>query len=71
MRQMTHDRSVEWNLLSKCQVPSFNGFGFMMFRKLEGKASVADFFSNSGNEEGVCRKALATLGLLINFILFV
>ena len=68
---MTHDGWVELNLLSKCQVPIFNGFGFMMFRKLGGKASVADFFSISGNEEGVCRKALGTLGLLINFILFV
>ena len=57
---MTCDKWGEVNLLSKLQVPSFKGLGFMMFLRLGGKGSLNELI----NDKGVFRIALATPGLL-------
>ena len=52
------------NIVSKFQVPSFNGLGVMMFWRLVGKGSVNQWINEWMNHDGVCRTAPATPGLL-------
>ena len=49
------------NIVSTFQVPSYNGFGVMVFLGFGGKGSLSDLINNGV----VCRTALATPGLLI------
>ena len=52
------------NILSKCQLPSSYGLGWMMFGILGGKGWITDFI----DKESVCRTAPAIPGLLIKEI---
>ena len=56
------------NIVSEYQVPSSNGLGVMMFEDWEEKGQG---FNELINNDGVCRTAPATPGLLIiaNFTL--
>ena len=57
---VTHDTWCGVNILSKFQLSSSNGLGFMMLWISGGKGSV----TRSVNDEAVCRTAPATPGLL-------
>ena len=46
------------------QVPSSNGFGFMVFWRFWGKGSLSQSISKWINDEGVCRTDPASQGLL-------
>ena len=48
------------NILSKFQLPSSNGLGFMISWRLGGKGSVTEWINRSINNEAVCRTAPAT-----------
>ena len=43
MWHVTHDTWQVVNIVSKCQVPSFNGLGFMVFWRFEGKDELLNF----------------------------
>ena len=65
MWHVTCDRWGEMHLLSKFQLPSSNGLGFMMLWRLEVKGSLSHWI----NDEGVGRTAPANpslLNILIN-----
>ena len=51
------------NIVSKFQLSSSSGFGFMMFGRSGGKASISDLIY----DRGVCRTTLATPDLLISY----
>ena len=53
------------NILSKCQFPSTYSLWFMIFWSFLGKAWLTKSMNQSISDKGVCRKALATPGLLI------
>ena len=63
---VTHDTWQVVNIVSKFQVPSSNGLGFMMFWRFGGKGSVNHLIS----DEAVCRTAPSTPGLLIILYLY-
>ena len=63
--QVTRDTWWGVNILSKFQLPSSNGLGFMMSWRWRGKGWLSDLINESMNDEGVCRAAPATPGLLI------
>ena len=67
---LTHDTwhvTNGWgsSILSKLQLPSSYGLGVMMFWRLGGKGSLTDWLTQSMSDEGDCRRAPATPGLLI------
>ena len=58
--QLTHGTWLVVNIVSKCQVPSSNGLGFMLLWIFGRKGLV----NLSISYKGVCRTARATPGLL-------
>ena len=69
---VTHDMwLVVWgNILSKFQLPSSYGLWFMISWRLGGKGWLTHSLTQSINDEGVCRTAPATPGLLIRIQLY-
>ena len=64
---ITHDTWCGVNILSKFQLSSSNGLGFMMLWISGGKGSLTQWI----NHEAVCRTAPATPGRLIIHILWI
>ena len=62
MWHLTHDTWQVVNIVQKCQVPSSNGLGFMLFDDFGEKNRS---LNQSVDHKDFCRTALATLGLLI------
>ena len=62
---MTHDTWCGVNILSKFQLSSSNGLGFMMLLISGGKGCLNQLINQSISDEAVCKTAPATPGLLI------